>query len=53
MSKLGIIFTANTTDVFYELLMASLYKQPLSVFNQILREQGFPPLSRCEEELDS
>ncbi len=53
MSKLGIVMTASTTDVFYELLMGSLYKQPLSVFNEKLQEHGYPPLSRCVEELDS
>ena len=53
MGKLGIVMTASTTDVFFELLMGSLYKQPLSVFNEKLQEHGYPPLSRCVDELDS
>ena len=53
MGKLGIVMTASTTDVFYELLMGSLYKQPLSVFNEKLQEHGYSPLSRCIDELDS
>ncbi len=53
MSKLGIVLTSSTTDIFYELLMGSLYKQPLSVFNEKLQEHGYPPLSRCTDELDS
>lgn len=53
LGKLGIVMTASPTDVFYELLMGSLYKQPLSVFNEKLQEHGYPPLSRCIDELDS
>ncbi len=53
LGKLGIVMTASTTDVFYDLLMGSLYKQPLSVFNEKLQEHGYPPLSRCVDQLDS
>ncbi len=53
LNKLGIMMSASATDIFYELLMGSLYKQPVSVFNEKLMEHGYPPLSRGVEELDS
>ncbi|MBQ4427885.1 MAG: helix-turn-helix transcriptional regulator [Oscillospiraceae bacterium] len=52
IAKLGFSFGINPTDMFYELLMVSLYKQPISVFNAQLTEHGYPPLSRCVSELD-
>ena len=36
----------------YELMLCSLYRQPLSEFNKKLAEYGYPPLSRCVDELD-
>ena len=53
LGKLGIVMTASTSDVFFELLMGSLYKQPISVFNEKLQEHGYPPLSRCVDQLDN
>ena len=53
LNKLGIVMSSSTSDIFYELLMSSLYKQPVSVFNEKLIEHGYPPLSRCVSELDS
>ena len=53
LSKLGIVMSSSTSDVYIELLMSSLYKQPLSVFNEKLEKHGYPPLSRGLDQLDS
>lgn len=52
LRKCGVQFTDSPEDMMYELMLCSLYRQPLSEFNKKLAEYGYPPLSRCVDELD-
>lgn len=51
LRKCGIMFSSSPEDVMYELMMCTMYTQPLSEFNRKLKEYGLPPLSRCTDEL--
>lgn len=51
-SKYGISFTCTPEDVLYELLLNTMYQQPLSAVNQYLSDYGYAPLSRGIDELD-
>lgn len=53
MDKLGIKLSASPADIMLELMMDSMYMQPLSVVNQHLATCGFPPLSNGVEELSN
>ena len=52
LQKVGIAMTASAADMLYELLLDSMYRQPVSVINQKLEEYGLTPLSRGADELD-
>lgn len=52
LQKFGIMFTKSPEDVLYEMMLCTMYRQPLSLFNRRLQEFGFPPLSNCSDELD-
>ena len=52
LRKCGVQFTDSPEDIMYELMLCSLYRQPLAEFNRKLAEYGYPPLSRCVDELD-
>lgn len=53
LRKHGIVFTDSTEDLLYEMMLCSLYRQPLSSFNEMLHSYGYPPLSKCTDELDA
>lgn len=52
LAKYGITFTSSPKDVLYEMMLWSMYRQSLSLFNKKLAEYGYPPLSNCIDELD-
>ena len=52
LRKCGIMFSNSPEDILCEMMMCTMYRQPLSLFNQRLQEYGFPPLSKCFDELD-
>ena len=52
LAKVGQSLTNSPTDILYDLLLSSMYLQPLSVINDKLRECGLPPLSKGADELD-
>lgn len=53
LRKCGIALSDSPEDLLYEMLLCSMYRQPLSRFNEKLKEYGYPPLSKCTDELDS
>ena len=52
LTKVGTPLTTSKKDVFYELILRSMYMQPVSAVNSQLGEYGLPPLSKCQDELD-
>lgn len=52
LAKIGQPLTNSQTDILYDLLLSSMYLQPVSAVNEKLQECGLPPLSKCVDELD-
>lgn len=53
LRKCGVALSDSPDDLLYEMMLCSMYRQPLSSFNEKLKEYGYPPLSKCTEELDA
>lgn len=52
LRKCGIVFSDSPEDLLYEMMLFSMYRQPLSSFNERLKKFGYQPLSKCTDELD-
>ena len=52
LQKAGVMLTNSAEDIFYRMLLYTMYRQPVSAVNEILESHGFSALSKGKEELD-
>ena len=51
LRKLGIVLTSSSIDVLYDIILTTMFRQPLSTINLMLARYDIPPLSNGVDEL--
>ena len=51
LNKLGITLTFSPIDVLYDIILTTMFRQPLSTINLMLARYDIPPLSNGVDEL--